>query len=218
MNVRKKRFMMSEHKSILVESEKLVHGDRNDSYGHPLDDFKRTAKMWSAILGIEIDPEQVGLCMIAVKLSRECHKPKRDNLVDIAGYAETVEWCKDEKYTREVNQETFFVSKEACEKFGKEALKPGKNRVVVEGENNPEITIHRESASRADNDVLPKSGDPSLQDMVDSAEALQELANETKPREKQCPGCLRYFKDRDSNALGLCGKCTALSRLDKARK
>lgn len=99
--------MTTQHASILMEAEALVHGDRNESYGHPLDDFKRTAKMWSAILGIEIRPEQVGLCMIAVKLSRECHRPKRDNLVDIAGYAETVEWAKDERQRRALLQETF---------------------------------------------------------------------------------------------------------------
>lgn len=99
--------MSSEHESVLNEAQRLVHGDRNASYGHPLDDFRRTAKMWSAILGVEVRPEQVGLCMIAVKLSRECHRPKRDNLVDIAGYAETVEWAKSEEYKRECLGETF---------------------------------------------------------------------------------------------------------------
>lgn len=99
--------MSQNHESVLIEAQGLVHGDRNESYGHPLDDFRRTAKMWGAILGIEIRPEQVGLCMIAVKLSRECHKPKRDNLVDIAGYAETVEWAKHEVYRRELLSETF---------------------------------------------------------------------------------------------------------------
>lgn len=96
-----------DHKSILIEAESLVHGDRNESYGHPLDDFRRTAKMWSAILGIEVRPEQVGLCMIAVKLSRECHAHKRDNLVDIAGYAETVQWASDERIKREPLVQTF---------------------------------------------------------------------------------------------------------------
>ena len=95
------------HQSVLTEAEGLVHGDRNTTYGHPLDDFSRTAQMWSALLGTPVTPEQVGLCMIAVKLSRECHLPKRDNLVDIAGYAETVEWCKDESYKRHILPKTF---------------------------------------------------------------------------------------------------------------
>ncbi len=81
---------MFDGKSVLAEAESLVHGNRNADYGHPLQDFSRTAKMWSAILGCEVTAEQVGLCMIAVKISRHCNKAKLDNLVDIAGYAETL--------------------------------------------------------------------------------------------------------------------------------
>jgi hypothetical protein len=95
------------HESALLEAQGLVHGDRNAAYGSPLDDFRRTAKMWSAILGVEVQPEKIGLCMIAVKLSRECNKHKRDNLVDIAGYAECTEWAINEQYEREVLVETF---------------------------------------------------------------------------------------------------------------
>lgn len=92
---------MTEHESVLTEAQELVHGPRNADYGHPLDDFTRTAGMWSVILGIPVTAKQVGLCLIAVKLSRECNKAKRDNLVDIAGYAETVEWLKYEEDKRQ---------------------------------------------------------------------------------------------------------------------
>ena len=93
--------------NILEEANELVNGARQASYGHPLDDFTRTAKMWSAILGCEVTAEQVGLCMCAVKISRQCNKPKRDNLVDLAGYALTVEMVLTEKYKRETATETF---------------------------------------------------------------------------------------------------------------
>lgn len=93
--------------NILEEANGLVHGDRQAAYGHPLDDFSRTAKMWSAILGHEVTAEQVGLCMCAVKLSRQVNKPKRDNLVDLAGYAATVQMVLDEKYKRATEVETF---------------------------------------------------------------------------------------------------------------
>ena len=89
-----------EYKSILTEASSLVHGDRNEDYGHPLDDWARTAKMWSALLGIEITAEQAVMCMICVKLSRETNRPKRDNIVDAAGYAELVEWIKTERINR----------------------------------------------------------------------------------------------------------------------
>jgi len=86
--------------NILQEADCLVNGDRQQAYGHPLDDFLRTAKIWSAILGIAVTPEQVGLCMAGLKISRECNKHHRDNLVDGAGYLATVEKVIDEKRNR----------------------------------------------------------------------------------------------------------------------
>lgn len=82
--------------SALQEAQRLVHGDRGRDYGHPIEDFTRTGKMWGAILGTEpVPPDKVAMCMIAVKLSRECNAPKRDNRVDIAGYAETLEMVRE---------------------------------------------------------------------------------------------------------------------------
>jgi hypothetical protein len=75
--------------SALEEAQRLVHGDRGAAYGHPIDDYTRTGRMWGAILGIpDIDPRVCCLMMAAVKVSREVNAPKRDNRVDLAGYAE----------------------------------------------------------------------------------------------------------------------------------
>ena len=87
--------------NILEEANSLVYGERQKDYGHPLDDFAKTAKMWEAILGVNVTVEQVGLCMIAVKISRQLNRPKRDNLVDAAGYAATVAMCIEERSRRE---------------------------------------------------------------------------------------------------------------------
>ncbi len=76
--------------SILDEARRIVGGDRAKSYGHPKQDFDRTALIWEAILGIKLTAYQVALCMIGVKISRECNARKRDNAVDIAGYAQTL--------------------------------------------------------------------------------------------------------------------------------
>lgn len=81
--------------SVLAEAQRLTSGARQSSYGHPRDDFARTALMWTGILrgklreGAVVDAGDVPLCMIAVKMARQTHQHKRDNLVDIAGYART---------------------------------------------------------------------------------------------------------------------------------
>lgn len=89
--------------TILEEAQRLVHGNRGADYGHPIDDYTRTGRMWAAIIdgwlseqpGFEnmppvpdIDPRIGCLMMAAVKLSREVNKHKRDNLTDAAGYSE----------------------------------------------------------------------------------------------------------------------------------
>jgi len=83
--------------TILEEAQQAVYGARQEAYGHPFDDFSRTAKIWSAILGVEVTPAQVALCMVGVKISRECNRPGRDNLVDGAGYWATLELVRMEE-------------------------------------------------------------------------------------------------------------------------
>lgn len=83
--------------TILEEAQKVVYGDRQADYGSVTENFTTIAKLWSAVLKTEVTPEQVGLCMVQVKVARQMHKPKRDSLVDIAGYAATLEKMEDEK-------------------------------------------------------------------------------------------------------------------------
>lgn len=80
---------VAKKESALEEAQRLVHGDRGQAYGHPIEDYTRTGRMWGAILGLpDIDPRLCCLMMAAVKISREVNAPKRDNRVDLAGYAE----------------------------------------------------------------------------------------------------------------------------------
>lgn len=72
--------------TIATEAVGLVSGDRQKAYGHPSKNFEDIARLWSVILGVEVTPAQVGMCMIQVKLAREIFVPKRDNLVDAVGY------------------------------------------------------------------------------------------------------------------------------------
>lgn len=90
--------------SVLVEAQGLVHGDRNVAYGSPLDDYSRTAGMVNAMLAHKLkEPltaEDLGYVMCCVKLSRQQHAPRRDNMTDLAGYAECAQWMIDDRASR----------------------------------------------------------------------------------------------------------------------
>lgn len=87
--------------TVLQEAQRLVYGDRGETYGHPLDDFTRTATMWGVILAAPVSAEQVAMCMMALKISRQTYQPKRDNVVDMAGYAECLQRIVDERERRD---------------------------------------------------------------------------------------------------------------------
>src|SRR5690606_10759683 len=71
---------------LMEKARAIVYGARQESYGHPADDYTRTAGMWSAFLGIPITPEQASLMMVLLKISRERNRPGDDNIVDAHGY------------------------------------------------------------------------------------------------------------------------------------
>ncbi len=80
--------------SILQEAERLVNGDRQQSYGDASESFERIADFWHAYLKTKlkgdahISAKDVAAMMILLKISRSVTCNKRDNWVDIAGYAE----------------------------------------------------------------------------------------------------------------------------------
>jgi Domain of unknown function (DUF6378)/Domain of unknown function (DUF4406) len=80
--------------TILQEAQRLTSTDRQGDYGHPYDDFNRTAAIINALLGDKLRNQLTGadipMIMVAVKLSREAHKHKRDNLTDACGYLRTL--------------------------------------------------------------------------------------------------------------------------------
>lgn len=86
-----------ESSSVLVEAEGLVHGDRNADYGHPADNDARIAGLMRALFGWDVKPADIWQVMVLTKLSRERTRPKRDNRVDIAGYAEVGDWIARDK-------------------------------------------------------------------------------------------------------------------------
>jgi hypothetical protein len=90
--------------SILQEAQRLTHGERTKDYGHPLDDYTRTAALVSALLAHKLKspllPHEAAMIQICVKLSRQINHPKRDNTVDGAGYFWVTQECLDEEQRR----------------------------------------------------------------------------------------------------------------------
>ena len=80
---------------VLLEANNLVYGSRQASYSHPMEDYTRTSALWNVILADKLKEDLVAedavMCMIMVKASRQVHKHKRDNLVDMAGYAQCLQ-------------------------------------------------------------------------------------------------------------------------------
>jgi hypothetical protein len=72
----------------LDEANKITRGDRDAQYGGPEDNFGRIAKIWSIILGIEINEEDVAMMMVGVKVARYANKSgfQPDTWIDVAGY------------------------------------------------------------------------------------------------------------------------------------
>lgn len=104
--------------TLAAEADYLVHGPRSGSYGPPIEDFSKVAALASTLLYGKLkkplDPEDIALFMVAIKLSREIHKHKRDNLVDMIGYILTLQSCIDwrRKHQKETTCPTSAKSEE----------------------------------------------------------------------------------------------------------
>ena len=82
--------------NILTEAEAAVYGPRQAAYGHPRDNFERTARLWNGYLFAKhlnaplLDAADVAHMMVLLKMARLMQTPDhRDSLVDMAGYAAT---------------------------------------------------------------------------------------------------------------------------------
>lgn len=87
----KKTMDATEDESILEEAERIINGERADMYGSAEDSFAHIAGLWGVYLGMVLNPKDVAMMMILLKIARQRNKNKRDNLVDICGYAALAE-------------------------------------------------------------------------------------------------------------------------------
>lgn len=78
---------------MLDETRHLITGDRNNQYGPPTQDFRRTAEALTAMGyrrpgGKPLEPHDVAIIVSMIKISRLMWSPeKKDHWVDLAGYA-----------------------------------------------------------------------------------------------------------------------------------
>lgn len=81
--------------NILELAAGLVRGPRQRDYGEPAETGAAIGRMWGAILSAhfrrpirDIPAPVVWMMLICVKQIRHAHRYKRDNTIDIAGYAD----------------------------------------------------------------------------------------------------------------------------------
>lgn len=85
-----------EKPTVCQEADRLVSGEKRETYGPVGDGLRRTAMVWSAVLDRPVTPEQVALCMLGLKIVRECNKSSRENQIDMCGYAKVLELYHEE--------------------------------------------------------------------------------------------------------------------------
>lgn len=83
------------NKSILIEAEEITSSNSR-GYEKPAVAFKKIAQIASAITGKEFTARDACFFFMAVKLQREGFSHKRDNLVDLAGYANLLNQLEEE--------------------------------------------------------------------------------------------------------------------------
>ena len=74
-------------REILLQAADIIEGDRQSDYGSWADNARDIAAMWSVILGHEVKPHHVALCMAALKMARLKRDGAHiDSWVDLCGY------------------------------------------------------------------------------------------------------------------------------------
>lgn len=77
----------TERNKILKTANDLIDGDRAREYGDALEMHRRIAAGWTEILGVNVEPHEVALCMAWLKISRLVEKPDHaDSYVDLVAY------------------------------------------------------------------------------------------------------------------------------------
>lgn len=80
--------------SVCQEALRIQGGERQQDYGNPKNNLLEIGASWewyiktNCKVDVSITARDVAHMMILMKVARNVHKPKRDNWVDMAGYAQ----------------------------------------------------------------------------------------------------------------------------------
>lgn len=86
--------------SILEEAQKIIYGDREQTYGSPSKNLNMIADLWTTYLSGESKGRltAVDVCnmMVLLKMARLINQPThRDSIVDMAGYTALIQRCQE---------------------------------------------------------------------------------------------------------------------------
>ena len=74
--------------SVLNEANKIVNGERANTYGGPENSFNTIASLWSSYHNCPFTATDVAIMLALLKIARLKTSPAhRDSWVDLAGYA-----------------------------------------------------------------------------------------------------------------------------------
>lgn len=82
---------------LLLAADRMVNSTRQGSYGDPVANHERIARVWSEVLRHPVTAEQVALCMAAMKVVRAGGRTDRDDLVDGVCYLDIADRCRNGK-------------------------------------------------------------------------------------------------------------------------
>jgi hypothetical protein len=83
--------------NAIEEANKIIYGDREQTYGHPSVNLVKIAEQWSLYIQQKymadcvLNAEDVCWMMAQLKMVRQMNANKKDNLVDAIGYIALIE-------------------------------------------------------------------------------------------------------------------------------
>lgn len=78
---------VSHREAILDEARDIITKSRNNTYGPPHQDFKRTAALWTIVFNHKFEPHDVATALELLKISRRTWSPgHKDSWLDSIGY------------------------------------------------------------------------------------------------------------------------------------